>query len=618
MGLRQWLLGKPKTTALTKIKPEQLPPGAQVLPMARPLTIPQIQPTGGEHQVEDVVSGYWFSALQPIKPMAPAGQRIRQYEIQPGANIAWTPKTEIEGMTVGFPILRSFADSWDLLRLVIETVKDRLCAAEREFRLVRKKGEKQVDYEKRTGADARIDQLTKFFQRPDGFHYWSTWLRPILEDMLVCDNASVYMERDKNGRIANLMGINGDTISRMLTDQGLTPPAPQVAYQQILYGLPAHDMTVDDLVYAMRNPRHHRRYGFGPVEQIMITIATGLNVQKFKLDYFTSGNVPEALCFLPQDVPVQRIKEVQQWFDSILAGDLAQRRRMIFLPGYGTGKEARPNVMFSKEVLLKDPLDEWLWQIVCYAFGVPSQALLRMMNRATAQQNVESAEEEGLGPKLEWIASLINYIVQTKMGFADLEFAWSQAKEVDIEKQANVDKTYVSCAVKTINEVRDGLGLDPLPYPEADEPGVMTQNGFVPLTGGIVTTPGAAGSGKGDAGGQLIDNLQAHADAQEMKQQARSDQAHSRALELQTKAPPPTPPPAAGPTAEPAIAGKGKPKKALTPSNGDGEVKCEMHGEDYTDGCFRCAVARLDKVERVYDLVRKRKFRIADGGEDQP
>jgi hypothetical protein len=955
------------------------------------------------------------SALQPIKPMAPAGQAIRQYEIPPGANIIWTPKTEAEGAGVGYPVLRAFADSWDLLRCVIETVKDRLCTAEYEFRLVRKKSEKQGDYQKRSDSDTRIDQLNKFFAYPDGEHPWSDWLRPLIEDMLVLDASAIYLEKDQQKRIASLRTIDGALIARMLTDQGTTPPAPQVAYQEILYGLPAFDMTVDDLIYSMRNRRNHKRYGFPPVEQIMITIATGLNAQKFTLDAYcysedteyltrrgwlryheidgadelatrqintgnfewqkatarhcdwyegtmlhfgarsldllvmpghrmlvdsmprslrlgkpqpkreiellardlaahytgqtcipqtsvwegteivektfgesehrmamaqaahrdelilslrrqgksfaaigqacgismqtahetyhalrtgwqrrsvyghrkaravrmsgddycafmgmylaegscksngvigiaqpedqrgsralylelltrifgtvaagekqlevcaatmrpflrrfghahekfipedireatprqleifwrfysagdgqasgdgrvnqsaftssrrladqlteilqkagyaptvscrpagiyrfpgrpsgwsrggwtvyrgqrkkshissvqeieyhgevscfevphtflyvrrngkaawcgnTSGNIPEAMCFLPQDIPIQRIREVQEWFDSILAGDLAKRRRLTFLPGYGTGQNARPNVIFPKERLLKDPLFEWLWQIVCYCFGVPSQALMRMMNRATAQTNVQTAEEEGLAPKMRWIADLINLIIQRKMQFSDIEFAWVQNKEVDPEIQANVDKVYVSSGVKTINEVRDGLGLDPLPFKEADEPGVLTQNGFVPLTAGVIGQPGAVGSAAGPAGKMLVGNMQDHADEQEAKLQARGEQAHARALELQTakgKGLPgeEAPPEAGGP------APRGQPKtKKVKGGNGHSRIECTTHPE-YKDGCFRCALSRLQKVEDVYELSKagQRKFRVED------
>ena len=588
------------TQALAKQAPSSfaLPAGAQIL------NIPQVMPTGGSHVITDVVAGYWFSALQPIKPMAPAGQRVRQYEIQPGANIVWTPKSEIEGQGPGFLLLREFSVAWDMLRIVIETVKDRLCEADWEIRLVRKKGEDQKGYKSRSGSDPRLQKLTQFFKYPDGMTPWKTWVRPFLEDMLVIDAASIYLERDVKRRIANLRVIDGGTIGRMLTDQGFTPPFPQVAYQQVLYGMPAFDLTVNDLLYAMRNPRTNRRYGLSPVEQIMVTIAIGLNRQKFQLDYYTSGNMPEALVFMPQDLPLQRVKETQEWFDSILAGDLAKRRRLTFLPGYGTNKEgARPNIVFPKEVLLKDAMDEWLFQAVAYALGTTPQAMLRMMNRATAQQSAESSEEEGLLPKLGWIQDQMNLVIQRHMQFADIEFAWAQQTEVDIDKQATVDKTYVSIGVKTINEIRERLGDDPFPYPEAQEPGVMTQNGFVPLTGGMVTQEaGALGSGQGPAAKEMHANIEQHQAETDAKQQAQSEQNHQRQVELAEKKPPallpaaPGAPAAAGPATPPGKPAK-KPaaKKVLT----EQPHHCGDHAE-YIDGCFRCALLELHRVEAEY------------------
>jgi hypothetical protein len=470
---------------------------------ARYLPLPAIAPTGGRGYIRDVSSELWFSPLQPVKPVAPSRLRVRQWQFQPGANILWQPGTEDTGST-GFWILRQLADSWDLLRLAIETVKDRIAAVPWEIRLKPKPGERKGQLAERAQKDWRIDALTKLFQSPDGVYSWSEWVRMVLEDMLVLDAASIYLERDLEGRIASLRVIDGSTINRLITEQGFTPSPPDTAYQQVLYGIPMISLTTDDLVYAMRNPRTWRRYGFGPVEQILVTIAIGLKRQQFSLKYYTEGNMPEAMVFLPSDVPIARIKETQDWFDSVLAGNLSRRRRVTFLPGYGTGKEARPNVVFPKEALLKDSLDEWLWQIVAFNLGISPQALLKMMNRATAEQAVESSEEEGLEPKITWMINLMNHIVQEKMGLTDLEFARRQRREMDALKQAQVDKIYVDSGIRTRNQIREELGDDPDDSPEASQLGVMGPAGFTPLH----REPGEESSpagGKPNGGENVID-----------------------------------------------------------------------------------------------------------------
>jgi hypothetical protein len=875
--------------------PPALPSGAKYLPLTG------IMQTGGTSSIRDISSNYWFSALQPVATTGPRDLRVRQYAYQPGANIIWTPGSDTGA--AGFPILREVADSWDMLRIVIETVKDRLCEGELEFRLVPQPGESKTELKQRSQDDTRLDQLVKFFKCPDGRHSWEVWLRMLLEDMLVLDAMVVYLERDKSGKIASLVPVDGATINRMLTDQGFTPPPPGEAYQQVLYGLPAVPLTTDDIVYTMRNERTWRRYGYGPVEQMLTIIANGLNKQSFDLkywcysadteyltrdrgwlrydqitmddelatrqidtgvfewqqptDYFceqydgeliqfknrsldllvtpehrmlidriprdlkrgksqngseqvvlahelercktnaripqtsvwggveikekvfgdaailerakardelllrlraagqsfaaigescgismqtahetyhaltsgkwrrrsvhgrekskvvrmtgdqycafmgmylakgslkdqrrfqiaqpedkrgsrelfrllledifgnvnssdkgfelcrstltpflrefghahtkyvpedirnatprqlaifweyyyagdgtasgdygeksqtaytaskhladhlteilqklghsssvftqaprekvmkdgrviydsggyvitrgmrkdtgtwrtrrveyhgnvccfvvpnkflyvrrngracwsgnTEGNVPEALCFLPPDLPIDKVNEIQGWYDSILSGNLGKRRRLTFLPGYGSARDQafRPNIIFPKEVALKNPWDEWLFQAICYGLGTTPQAMLRMMNRSTAQQSAESSEEEGLMPKRRTIINLVNDIVQNRFSFVDIEADYKQSRETDAVKQMTVDTGYTGSAVLTINEVRIDLGKDPFPYPEADEPGVLTPNGFIPLTAGIIS-PSGGGDQQGAPGG---------------------------------------------------------------------------------------------------------------------
>jgi hypothetical protein len=265
-----------------------------------------------------------------------------------------------------------------------------------------------------------------------------------------------------------------------------------------LYGLPAKDLTTDDLFYVMRNERTFRRYGYSPVEQCLTMIAIGLNKQRFDLAFWTEGNIPEAMCFLPPDLPMDKVSEIQGWYDSILSGNLGKRRRLTFLPGYGSARDSafRPNIIFPKEVALKTPWDEWQFQAICYAFGTSPSSMLRQVNRATAQQSAESAEEEGLMPKRRTIVNIIDKIVQDYFGFDDIETDYKQSREVDAVKQMTVDTGYAKCGIVTIDEIRIDLGKDPLGLPETQEPGVLTQNGFIPLTAGIIS-PGGGGAPQG-------------------------------------------------------------------------------------------------------------------------
>ena len=59
------------------------------------------------------------------------------------------------------------------------------------------------------------------------------------------------------------------------------------------------------------------------------------------------------------------------------AGDLAKRRRAKFVPGDTAAK-----VHQTKEPEQKNDFDEWLARIIRFAFSVPPQWAVKLMNRA--------------------------------------------------------------------------------------------------------------------------------------------------------------------------------------------------------------------------------------------
>ncbi|HEX3154396.1 MAG TPA: phage portal protein, partial [Candidatus Angelobacter sp.] len=233
---------------------------------------------------------------------------------------------------------------------------------------------------------------------------------------------------------------------------------------------PAVDFTTDQLIYRPRNVRAHKFFGFSPVEQIILTINIGLRRQIHLLNYYTEGNVPEALAQVPKEWSADQISEFQEWFDSALAGNSARRRRITFVPECG-------NLQFTRDPMLKDALDEWITRIVCYAFGLSPQQFVSVMNRATAETSVEQAAAEGLVPILGYLADTINFIITRHFGFSDIEFVWEQDRTLNALEQAKIDDIYVRAGVLSIDEVRESLGKHPVGVGNA----VITTRGVFPL-----------------------------------------------------------------------------------------------------------------------------------------
>lgn len=424
----------------------------------------------------------WFGPGKPMKEVAPQAEG-RRFDFPTSLNLTNIPRHD-EG--VSFAQLRGLADNYDLLRLIIETRKDQIESYEWE---IQAKEDKEV-------SDEIVEKVKTFFLSPDKENGWSTWLRQILEDLFVIDTVVIYPRKTRGGDLYSLDLIDGATIKRVLDATGRTPLPPDPAYQQILKGLPAVDYTREELLYLMRNPRTYRIYGYSPVEQIIMTVNIALRRQIHQLQYYTEGNIPEAIAGLPETWSLEQIKDFQTYWDSVLEGNTARRRKMKFVP-------FDPNrVKFTKEPEQKSEFDEWLARVCCFAFSISPTMLVKETNRATAESVQEAAKSEGLVPLLNWLRAIFNRIIAEQLGQPDLEFSWKVQKDLDPVKQAEVDKIYLDAKVILPEEVRERIGMPPL-TPEQEEklnPPLPPGMGFPgqPASGSALPRSGAPGGGMGD------------------------------------------------------------------------------------------------------------------------
>ncbi len=433
----------------------------------------------------------WFGPLQPIAPAAPPDVAGRQWDYMPGFNLALQPR---QGAAVSFATLRELADGWDLLRLVIETRKDQV--SRMAWSLKPASGR---------DVDGRCAAATAFLRRPDGIHGWADWLRLLLEELFVIDAPALYCRRDRAGRLTALMPLDGATIKPVIDAWGRTPQ-PYVegeqtiwptAYQQVLKGFPAVDYSTRDLIYRPRNRRVNRAYGFSPVEQVLTTVNIALRRQLFLLEYFTEGNIPDSLIGVPDGWTPDQIASYQKYWDAYFSGEAGRRRRAKFVPS-----AAAHSFVQTKEPELKNAFDDWLARIVCFAFSVSPQSLVSQINRATAEVQKQTSEEEGFAPVLAWVKALVDEVLAREFadpatGLADIEFAWTPTDTVDPVAQEQMLASYTSRGILTLNEARAALGRDPLADPAADTPMALTTTGYVAL-GQTAPAAGAKGLGKAD------------------------------------------------------------------------------------------------------------------------
>ena len=443
---------------------------------------PVFRPAG--NLIEGVTPGSWASPQNPIRPTLQLGTGIRQWDFTPGINLQFTPRGDV---AIKFPQLWNVSNSFDLCRLMIETRKDQIVNRPWVIRVKPQLGETKKTAADRQTKNPNIAKVTNLLRFPDGVHSFDLWIRMWLEQLLVFDAPCIYPIKSIGGDVLSLRLVSGATITPLLDQFGFVPEPPSPAYQQIILGIPTANVaatgtekkySVDELIYSPRNPRVDSRWGFGPVEQIITTLTIGANWQQtIKLD-FTSGNVPRAFVPAPEGWTSQQIKDHQKWLDSMLAGNLAMKRRMILIP------DGKHNAQFSPHEVLIDPvINEYLVRVVAFAFSISPQNMLKQVNRGTAKESSDVAQIAGLEPYLKHVENVMNgQVIERQMKLDDVEFAYLDEREMDPVKQAQVDTFYLKACAYSVNEIREARGDDPRSEPQANELGSMTTTGWMSIS----------------------------------------------------------------------------------------------------------------------------------------
>jgi Phage portal protein len=337
----------------------------------------------------------WPSPLQPVTPMGPPRAEPLQWPFNWGRNLIFTPRDDAEYSALDLRMLAKYP----LARVCIENTKDMITRMPHRVQLKPLAGETSKERAQRSKADPHLGMLNKFIARPNPRQNWSDFLRPILEDMLVIDGASIFLARDGQGKVKELWPIDGASITVLVEEHGLTPSPPNPAYQQLWEGYPRIDLTTDQLMYRPRNiaPRGTQAshlYGFSPCEQVAKEIMIGLARLQFVYDFYKEGSIPGGIHFVPPGVSPDKIKEAQEYLDATYGGNLAARRKLQLVQGWQAEGHAE-QVLFPKEPALADAFDDVHIRKICFAFGTSPQRLQRMMNRACYSSDTETLTDRG-------------------------------------------------------------------------------------------------------------------------------------------------------------------------------------------------------------------------------
>jgi hypothetical protein len=143
------------------------------------------------------VPGGTFSPGYPLVPTEE--QRVRSWDYPVAFNTTYTPRSY---EPISFKELRALAENHDITSLCIETRKDQIEGLECQ---IRPRDENNVS----SDAEARSDRLTEFWQHPDGNRPFASWLRELIEELLVIDAPAIEPRYNRVGDIIALDIVDG-------------------------------------------------------------------------------------------------------------------------------------------------------------------------------------------------------------------------------------------------------------------------------------------------------------------------------------------------------------------------------------------------------------------------
>ena len=384
----------------------------------------------------------WFGPQQPLVPQAPPEVKGRQWDYPFGLNINYTPRAD---SALSFMELRALADALPLLRAVIETRKDQIAALNWTIRpRLQAPGRR---------AEARAMRCESFCSVPTGGTISSTWLRILVEDMLVIDAACLYPRYDRGGSLFSLDIVDGATIKPLIGEDGRSPAARTRPISRCCTACRRPISRLTSCIYLPRNVRSNRLYGFSPVEQIALTVNIALRREQATLDYYNTGSIPDSFATLPKDWTVDQIRQFQDYFDALMSGNLARRRMVKFMP-------ADFKLTETRQPPLKDSTTNGWRASSATLSPCRPRRFVSQVNRATSETlrcaggARRARAAEGLGQDGARPGD------RDRLRQPDLEFAWVGDDAVDPLQQAQTISILVNAGVKTVAEARVELGLD--------------------------------------------------------------------------------------------------------------------------------------------------------------
>jgi 8-oxo-dGTP pyrophosphatase MutT (NUDIX family) len=421
----------------------------------------------------------WVSPFAPGRPLTPYfgyNRRPRERDYDTGRNIS----TQTRPGRMPFETIRHLITSYDVATICYRH-------AIQDLRSMRVRFEVMDGYEENCVKE--IAAAKEFWRRPDkrldpesgkviagSGNTLRNWLCKHATDVWRFDCGTLYRQRDRAGRLISLPVADGTLFAPMLDYFGAEPIGEAPAFQQFIQGIPWDWLRSEDLIYEPMWPHTEDPYGIAPIETVLVNANTDLRLQTYFLQFFTTGNVPEAFAMAPEDQSdPDSLAEWQEDYNDWTYGDQSERWGLRWLP-HGT------EIEFYKPQQFDPDIAEYVMRRTTGAFMMMPQDLgfTDDVNRSTSDTQMDTQFRINSLPHVGYYEDIMDAITQEDLGLpVQLRFDTGREKE-DRLMEAQSHQIYVSIGAESPDEVRDKVLGYPI-NPEEKVPRFFDSNRLGPI-----------------------------------------------------------------------------------------------------------------------------------------
>lgn len=297
-----------------------------------------------------------------------------------------------------------------------------------------------------------------------------------LSELYNRDGAVFTKNLDKHGRLPDPIDDEDPAYWQYSFQGSVTPWDPNRSLSEMaeeyaggMYGSNVRDpigFTREQLVWTETNPAPWRNYGFGKVQQAKRVAEIVLNQDTSNLSYFSKNEVPDGVVNVVEANQDEISEFREYWREEVKGRDHV----LPIVGGAGSDIDWIPFRPTPDELEFMQS-QKWYNQLIWMIFGLNQGEVgdIENINRATMKEQATNIFRTTTKPLLDRLSNDYNrHILPYRENYqrvnGEIEFTWIIDNPAMKERERQQQKEDLEVGVRTINEIRQERGEEPLQW----------------------------------------------------------------------------------------------------------------------------------------------------------